>query len=228
MVHSIEVGRPKRPDADDDIILKDTEGKKSEYSVKKALPSIPEKATAFSWDSAAKKLNRWTVPFIMAEINATVVSWSRALRSRGSKELVYTEKLVLPDYKTAFTYFTGLTILMTSLLNPFTRSFIKKYLTKPGDGPAMEEMETKNYLLVSGEGIGSKGKRVQGHIYFPKDPGCMETSRMMIEAGLCMALQSDTLPIKSGGFLTPSVALGNTLVQRLVETGTTIKLRVVG
>jgi short subunit dehydrogenase-like uncharacterized protein len=60
-------------------------------------------------------------------------------------------------------------------------------------------------------------------IYFPKDCGYYETARMVVECGLCMALEEDKLPIKgkhTGGFFTPAYGLGNVLLDRLTETGT--------
>jgi hypothetical protein len=36
---------------------------------------------------------------------------------------------------------------------------------------------------VRGEGIGVKGNRVESIFYLPKDPGYLETSRMLVESG---------------------------------------------
>jgi short subunit dehydrogenase-like uncharacterized protein len=85
-----------------------------------------------------------------------------------------------------------------------------------------------DFLCVYGEGIGSNGTVVESIFYLPKDAGCLETSRMMIESGLCLALQEDQLPVKDGGFYSPSVALGNdVLLNRLTNTGTQFLIRVV-
>lgn len=46
---------------------------------------------------------------------------------------------------------------------------------------------------------------------------------MMIEAGLCLALQEDELPIKSGGLMAPSAGLGDVLMDRLQKTGTSFQ-----
>lgn len=54
----------------------------------------------------------------------------------------------------------------------------------------------------------------------------METVRMMIEASLSLALEGDSLPKRDGGFWTPSVALGDTLVKRIFDSGSTLDVRV--
>ena len=53
-----------------------------------------------------------------------------------------------------------------------------------------------------------------------RDPGYWGTSRLLLEAGLCLALQKDELekldcPVKKGGVLTPASALGPVLLERL-------------
>ena len=77
----------------------------------------------------------------------------------------------------------------------------------------------KDFLCVYGEGIGSNDEHVVESIfYLAKDAGCFETSKMLIEAGLCLALEEDKLPIREGGFYSPSVALGNDiLMNRLLK-----------
>jgi hypothetical protein len=51
-----------------------------------------------------------------------------------------------------------------------------------------------------------------------RDPGYLETSRIALEAGLCLALQGDELSEKGhlqGGVLTPASAMGSVLRERL-------------
>ena len=43
---------------------------------------------------------------------------------------------------------------------------------------------------------------------------------MLVESGLCLALQEDALPFKKGGFTSPAAGLGSVLMERLVRTGT--------
>jgi short subunit dehydrogenase-like uncharacterized protein len=53
------------------------------------------------------------------------------------------------------------------------------------------------------------------------DPGYGETAKMLGESALCLA--HDDLPAR-GGILTPAVAMGMTLVERLRAAGMTFKV----
>ena len=161
-------------------------------------------------------------PFLMSFINADVVAWSHALR--GGTPLSYSEVLVSPDFKTAFVSYFMLMLLFTGLLNPITKNILSKYiLPKPGEGPTMEEMEKKNFLLVSTLGTGTKGSKVESTMYFPRDAGYLDTARMLVETGLCMALEEERLPVQTGGFFSPGYGLGEILLNRLTKTGTYFK-----
>lgn len=43
---------------------------------------------------------------------------------------------------------------------------------------------------------------------------------MLIESGLCLALEEDKLPTKRGGFMSTAAGLGDVLMERLIKTGT--------
>lgn len=202
------------------------DGKKSEFTAVADLPLRIAKSHS-PWDDASSK--RWTMPFVMAPINAAVVRWSHALRRQGSHKLTYTENFLMPDFKSAFVGISGVAMLGISLMNPLTRYLVQKVIPAPGHGSSMEDMEKKHFLCVYGQGIGEKGNIVESIFYLPQDAGCLETSRMMVEAGLCLALQEDELPKEAseGGFWTPSTALGHVLEKRMVSCGLQLTTRVV-
>jgi short subunit dehydrogenase-like uncharacterized protein len=61
-----------------------------------------------------------------------------------------------------------------------------------------------------------------------RDPGYYSTSRMLLESGLCLALQSAELKqagMLQGGVLTPATAMGPLLIDRLREAGFTFRVR---
>jgi short subunit dehydrogenase-like uncharacterized protein len=127
-------------------------------------------------------------------------------------------------------------ILLSILLNPITKWLAFKFLLpQPGSGPSYEAMEKKNYLLVTAEGLGVNGNRAESTFYWPKDPGCLETAKMMVESGLAMAMHETKgegikkeLPSGSeGGFFSPALALGDVLLDRLVEAGAEYQSRTV-
>lgn len=206
------------PKLDHDPFLEQADGKIGKSAVVKDLPLVIAKSRS-PWDDSSS--SHWTAPFIMASVNAGVVSYSQALRG-GSHSLVYKETSRLPDFKTSFVNWMGFAIVGSLIVNPFTRFLLKKFvIPKSGEGPSMDDMEHKHFLSVLGQGVGAQGHVVETIMYLPKSAGCLETSRMMVESGLCLALQEDKLPKQfGGGFWTTSTALGDVLFQRLLQSGT--------
>lgn len=164
-------------------------------------------------------------PFFMSGVNLEVVSWSQALR--GDAPLKYSEIQLHPDFKTAAVSYFQLLLFLTGILNPITKYLLKNFvLPKPGEGPSLEDMENNSFLSVTTHGIGSKGSTAEAIMYFPRDAGYLDTARMLVESGLCMALQEDQLPAQGGGFFPPGYCLGNILLQRLTKTGTYFQCQV--
>ena len=50
--------------------------------------------------------------------------------------------------------------------------------------------------------------------------GCLETARLMVEAGLCLAQDEKKLPVAQGGFWTPSTGMGSLLWNRILNKDT--------
>jgi len=50
------------------------------------------------------------------------------------------------------------------------------------------------------------------------DPGYGETSKMLAESAMCLALDRASLPAR-GGVLTPAEAMGDVLLERLQRAG---------
>jgi len=57
-------------------------------------------------------------------------------------------------------------------------------------------------------------------MYFPRDPGYVDTARMLVESGLCLSLEEDMKAVP-GGYHTAASAQGKTLLKRLQVGGTT-------
>lgn len=131
-------------------------------------------------------------PFVMSGVNYEAVSCSHALRR--DPKCSYKEQLLLPDFKTALDGVLGLLLFFTSLMNPITLGLLENYLvTQPGEGPAMNEMENDYFLAVTGTARGNKGSVIQSLLYYNKDPGYLETARMVVECALCLALEEDVV-----------------------------------
>jgi short subunit dehydrogenase-like uncharacterized protein len=80
---------------------------------------------------------------------------------------------------------------------------------QPGEGPTREQREAGHYDIVF-RGEDGQGSVVEVEVAADLDPGYGSTSRIIGEAALC--LLDTTGP---GGCLTPAVAMGASLVDRL-------------
>jgi short subunit dehydrogenase-like uncharacterized protein len=95
---------------------------------------------------------------------------------------------------------------------PPTRNLLLK-LKDPGTGPSPEQRERSWFSLrCVGE---ADGRRVIAQVS-GGDPGYGETSKMLAESALCLA--HDDLPDRAGQ-LTPAVAMGHALIDRLQRRG---------
>jgi short subunit dehydrogenase-like uncharacterized protein len=199
----------------------------SQWWIGKTSPS-PETSTSLS------PLYPVTAPFPLAPFNAMLLTRTLALLSGANEKettLRYREVAVFPDFKSAFlTCFVVVLAMTTIMLSdlPPVDYILQKVILKSGQGPSLESQE-KHYLFLVARGTGSHGTVVEAAIYFPKDPGYMDTARMAVESALCLVVPESLskIPSKStGGFWTPSTALGNELIQRLVNTGTAFEAEV--
>ena len=163
--------------------------------------------TVAGWDHYRFDRDFKTVggPFFMAPINARIVRRSLALN--GHLPCSYEEGISLGAWMKSgwllmsrgFGYFVGAPIP----LRP-----------RPGEGPPVWLQRAGSFsvrVMASSEG-GAQAAMVE--VKGRGDPGYGATSRMLAEAGLCMALDHDQLPVQSG-VLTPATALGAALRERL-------------
>lgn len=169
-------------------------------------------------------------PFVMSAVNYETVGWSHALRK--DPRCSYKEQLLVPDFKTGLDGVLTLAVFFTSLMNPLTGGLLEKLLlTQPGSGPEMEAMENDYFLAATGTARGSRGTIIQSLLYYNKDPGYLETARMVVESALCLALDeeavSENISSTTGGFFTPGYAMRKNLLKRLVDTGCHYEVRVV-
>jgi short subunit dehydrogenase-like uncharacterized protein len=86
----------------------------------------------------------------------------------------------------------------------------------PGSGPSEEQMERGSFRAEF-RGTGDRGTSVRAVIESPGDPGNRSTVRMLCSAALCF-LEGTS----AGGVLTPAIAFGDRLVERLRSHGVRI------
>lgn len=167
-----------------------------------------ERETVTGWDRSRfdRDFRAFGGPFFMAPINARIVRRSLALS--GRLPCSYAEGISVGAGLKAgwlwvsrgFGYFVGAPIPLSP---------------KPGQGPPEWLRRAGKFRVVlkatSATGEHAAMVEVRGR----GDPGYLATSKIVGEAGLCLALDHDEL-VPGGGVLTPALALGSVLRERLV------------
>jgi short subunit dehydrogenase-like uncharacterized protein len=152
----------------------------------------------------------WVVPFPTIDPQ-TVLRSARALEKYGP-DFTYSHYLVVGSLPKAAGLATGAGALVALAQLPPTRSALLK-LKDPGEGPSPER-RAKSWFRVL---FRLKTDRLTVMTAVSGgDPGYGETSKMLSESALCLA--HDDLP-QLAGQLTPAVAMGQPLIDRLQNAG---------
>jgi short subunit dehydrogenase-like uncharacterized protein len=152
----------------------------------------------------------WVVPF--PTIDPQTVLRSAWALDRYGPDFTYSHYLVVKQLPKAVGLIGGAGAVIALAQVPLTRDLLLR-LKDPGEGPTPEQRERAWFkVTMLGEGGGRRlVTEVSGG-----DPGYGETSKMLAESALCLAF--DTLPA-SAGQVTPAVAMGQALIDRLVRAG---------
>ena len=172
-------------------------------------------------------LGGWTGPFVMALPNTRVVRRSAALSRFTGKyygdDFVYSEGAYYSK-KSAARKVTFMTLALGLIIVSPLRKLLRGFFRKPGEGPSQEAMDSgffkSRFLIETQDGFRAFSMSSSG------DPGYKMTSRMACESALCLAIENPaSLPGGEGfgGLLTPSVGLGNVLINRLKNIGVSFK-----
>jgi short subunit dehydrogenase-like uncharacterized protein len=96
-------------------------------------------------------------------------------------------------------------------------------LPQPGQGPGKAQRESGCYdLLFAGQT--ADGRVLRATVHGDRDPGYGSTSKMIVEAALCLAQDLDR-GATAGGVWTAGAAMGLALVRRLEDhAGLTFKI----
>jgi short subunit dehydrogenase-like uncharacterized protein len=152
----------------------------------------------------------WAIPF--PSIDPQTVVRSAGALERYGPDFSYSHYMVIRRLATAVGLGAGAgVVIVLAQLPPARKALLK--LKDPGDGPTPEQRERAWFnVKIAGEGDGSRVvTEVTGG-----DPGYSETSKMLAESGMCLAL--DDLPERAGQ-ITPAVAMGQPLIDRLRRAG---------
>jgi short subunit dehydrogenase-like uncharacterized protein len=141
----------------------------------------------------------------------TVLRSARAL-DRYGPDFTYSHYLVAQRLPVLAGMVGGAGVVIALAQLPPTKKLLLM-LKDPGDGPSPQRRERSWFKIrfLGQAGGTSVRTEVSGG-----DPGYTETSKMLAEAALCLA--HDELPERSGQ-LTPAVAMGQALIDRLQRAG---------
>ena len=167
----------------------------------------PDQA-GIAWDD---NFESWTVPFVMAAINTKVVRRSHALAGLPyGADFRYDESQLCSSRAKALLSAGGLGAVMAGTFFSPTRTLLKKVLPDPGEGPS-EATRNNGFFEFWAHGTdGDNSLKVK--VAGQRDPGYGATSRMLAQAGLCLA--QDELSV-GGGIWTTANAMGDALLARL-------------
>lgn len=158
------------------------------------------------------KVEGWVLPLPTIDPDVILRS-ARALDSYGP-DFAYGHYVQTSRLKHAARLLAGAGAMVALAQFRPTRAWLLSR-SSAGQGPSREQM-AEGWFQVTFVARGGDREvitRVSGG-----DPGYGETSKMASEAALCLALDRDRLPDRAG-VLTPAVALGEPLIERLQKAG---------
>ncbi|MEE2032999.1 saccharopine dehydrogenase family protein [Rhodococcus chondri] len=178
--------------------------------------------------SIAPELSGWKAPFVMASYNTRVVRRSNALTgwAYGSRfryrEVMNVGSSALSAVL-AGAVAAGSGALVAGLSFPPTRFVLDKVLPAPGEGPS-EKTRERGHFRVDLYTTTESGARYSATVAAQGDPGYKATAVMLAESALSLAVGGAALH-PGGGVLTPAVAFGDVLSERLRAAGFDISTR---
>lgn len=170
--------------------------------------------------------NRWIAPFFMASVNSRVVRRSNSLLEHAyGRELRYDEGMGFKPGFSGVSGAWGLTLGLACGVALFafapTRALLAGLLPKSGEGPS-ETQRQEGFFHTRTIGQTVTGRRIQSVMRSSGDPGYASTARMLTQAALSLAVDEARLPERAG-VLTPAVAMGDVLVERLRAAGVALE-----
>ncbi|MFE1291684.1 saccharopine dehydrogenase family protein [Streptomyces sp. NPDC058751] len=166
----------------------------------------------------AKEVGAWALP--LPTIDAQVVQRSARALARYGPDFRYRHYAAVERLPVALGGVAGVSALFAAAQLPPARRWLSGRI-RPGEGPDAE-LRAKSWFSVRFVGEGG-GRRVYTEVS-GGDPGYGETAKMLAESALSLAL--DELP-KTSGQVTPVVAMGDALLERLRAAGIVFRVAAV-
>jgi short subunit dehydrogenase-like uncharacterized protein len=162
----------------------------------------------------------------MASFNTRIVRRSNSLQEWGyGRGLRYSEVMGVGSgplgAATAVGVTAGLAGALAAMTFAPTRALLDRVLPAPGTGPS-EETRDKGWFRMVVDAATEDGRKYRATAAGPGDPGYAATAVMLGESALCLGTDVLTTP---GGVVTPAVAMGDRLVERLRARGFDLSVR---
>jgi len=171
------------------------------------------------WDAARR---RHLLPFFMAPINTRVVGRSATLHEADGhaygEAFTYEEAMESKSGFGAWTMTLGMGAADALLKRPWGRRLVARAVPNPGQGPSTAAMDGGFFRarFTAEAEDGSTAWAIVADM--DGDPGNRSTVRMLVESALCLLQDRDRLPARAG-VLTPALAFGDVLPERLAASG---------
>ena len=160
-------------------------------------------------------------PFFMGPVNTRVVRRSDALlHAQGQgygADFAYQESMSVRGRLMGLGVVLGMAAFAMFGRYAWVRSVVARLGPAPGEGPSEAQMDG-GWFSVRLVGIGDEGARVEGRVRGQGDPGNRCTVQMLCTCALALVRDRERLP-DHGGVLTPAVAFGDVLIERLKDQG---------
>lgn len=184
-----------------------------------------------AWLRREPGTRHWFGPFVMAGYNTRVVRLSNTLTDWSyGRDFRYRE---VSDYGSGPAGLlraagTGVALagLAAAMSRRPSRALLDRVLPRPGQGPSAAKRAAGRYHMEITANT-TTGARYRVVVADHRDPGYDGTAVLLGETALGLAADQDQLPDRAG-VLTPAVAMGEVLAERLRAQGLTIDLRRVG
>lgn len=165
-----------------------------------------------------RRIKGWMVP--MPTIDPVIVLRSARDLEEYGPDFRYAHYMRVGSLPAVMALGAGLSTVFTMAQLPPTRKLLLK-MRSPGQGPDAETRAKSHFRVTF---LGTAGdKKVVAEVR-GGDPGYGETSKMLAESALSLALDRDRLPERYG-HLTPASAMGDVLLERLQEAGIVFTVR---
>jgi short subunit dehydrogenase-like uncharacterized protein len=159
-----------------------------------------------------REVGLWGVPF--PSIDPEVVCRSARLLPWYGREFRYGHYIGLKNAAQVAGMLLGVgAVFALAQLAPTRHALMA--LIKPGTGPS-EERRQRSWFRVTL--LASAGEQQVRCEVSGGDPGYGETSKMLAESALCLALDRERLPAQYG-VIPPAAAMGDALLERLILAG---------